>query len=66
VADTLSGRARVAHLALVNRVVGAVWAPGGRPQVVFVFTTAQRKIVSIDLLAEPARINKLDPAVLTD
>ena len=40
VADTFKGRARVAQLALVDGAVGAVWAPGGRPRVVFGFTIA--------------------------
>ena len=38
VADTFSSRARFAQPALVNEAVGAVWAPGGRPRVVFAFT----------------------------
>src|SRR5207247_2122857 len=38
VADTFSGRARFAQPALVNGAVGAVWAPGGQPRVVFGFT----------------------------
>ena len=38
VAKTFSGRARFAQPALVNGAVGAVWAPGGRPRVVFGFT----------------------------
>jgi hypothetical protein len=35
VAGTFSGRARFAQPALVSGTVGAVWAPGGRPRVVF-------------------------------
>ncbi len=38
VAETFSGRARFAQPALVNGAVGAVWAPRGRPRVVFGFT----------------------------
>jgi RNA polymerase sigma-70 factor (ECF subfamily) len=38
VARTFSGRARFARPALVNGIMGAVWAPGGRPRVVFGFT----------------------------
>jgi RNA polymerase sigma-70 factor (ECF subfamily) len=64
VASTFSGRARVAHPALVNGTVGAVWAPGGRPRVVFGFTIAHRKIVAIDLLADPERLRLLDVLVL--
>ena len=61
VADTFSGRARVARLALVNGAVEAVWAPGGRPRVVFGFTIAGGKIVAIDLLAD---LEQLDVVVL--
>jgi hypothetical protein len=38
VANTFAGRARVAKLALIDGSAGAVWAPGGRPRVVFRFT----------------------------
>jgi RNA polymerase sigma-70 factor (ECF subfamily) len=56
VAETFSGRARVAQLALVDGSVGAVWAPGGKPRVVFAFTISSGKIVGIDLLADPKRL----------
>jgi DNA-directed RNA polymerase specialized sigma24 family protein len=66
VADTFSGRARFAQPALVNGVVGAVWAPRGRPRVVFGFTITRGKIVEIDILADPARLRRLDLAILAD
>jgi RNA polymerase sigma factor (sigma-70 family) len=66
VADTFSGRARFAQPALVNGAVGAVWAPRGRPRVVFGFTITRGKIVKIDLLADPARLRQLNVAVLND
>jgi RNA polymerase sigma-70 factor (ECF subfamily) len=66
VADTFSGRARFAQLALVNGVVGAVWAQGGRPRVVFEFTIAHGKIVEIDLVADPERLSQLDLVFLED
>jgi len=66
VADTFSGRARLAQAALVNGAVGAVWAPGGRPRVVFGFTITRGKIVGIDLVADPERLRQLDLAVLDD
>ena len=64
VASTFSGRARVAHPALVNGTVCAVWAPGGRPRVVFGFTIVAGKIVAIDLLADPERLRQLDVLIL--
>ncbi|HEU0213909.1 MAG TPA: sigma-70 family RNA polymerase sigma factor [Jiangellaceae bacterium] len=64
VATTFSGRARAARAALVNGVPGAVWAPGGRPRIVFGFTTTGGKIVAIELLADPDRLHELDIVVL--
>jgi len=66
VAKQFSGRARFAQPALVDGVVGAVWAPGGRPRVVFGFTITRGKIVEIDILADPTRLRQLDLAVLND
>ena len=66
VADTFSGGARSARPALVNGAAGAVWAPGGRPRVVFAFAITRGKIVEIDMLADPARLRPLDLAVLDD
>jgi RNA polymerase sigma factor (sigma-70 family) len=66
VARTFSGRARFAQPALVNGAPGAVWAPGGRPRVVFAFTIADGKIVGIELLADPERLRRLDLAILGD
>src|SRR5439155_10524917 len=66
VADTFSGRARVSQTALVNGAVGAIWAPGGRPRVVFGFTITRGKIVQIDLVADAKRLRQLDLAVLGD
>jgi RNA polymerase sigma factor (sigma-70 family) len=66
VAATFSGRARFARPALVDGAVGAVWAPGGRPGVVFGFTITRGKIIEIDLVADPERLRRLDLAVLDD
>ena len=60
VAETFSGRATAAQLALVDGAAGAVWAPGGRPRVVFGFTVRRGKIVEIELLADPVRLGQLD------
>ena len=45
---------------------GAVWAPGGRPRIVFGFTITRGKIVAIDLVADPERLRQLDLVVLGD
>jgi len=64
VAKQFSGRAQAAQPALVNGAVGLVWAPGGQPRVVFGFTITRGKIVAIDILADPARLQKLNLSVL--
>ncbi|MDQ3985923.1 MAG: sigma-70 family RNA polymerase sigma factor [Actinomycetota bacterium] len=64
VAETFSGRARAAQPALVNGAAGLVWAPGGRPRVVFGFTIKSGKIAEIDLVADRERLRRLDLAVL--
>jgi hypothetical protein len=64
VAETFSGRARAAQLALVDGAVGLVWAPGGQPRVAFGFTITNGKIVEIELLADAERLRKVDLTVL--
>jgi RNA polymerase sigma factor (sigma-70 family) len=66
VAGTFSGRARFTRPALVNGAAGAVWAPGGRPRVVFGITITGGKVVGIELLADPERLRELDLVVLDD
>ncbi len=64
VAETFSGRAAAAQLALVNGLAGLVWAPGGQPRAAFGFTITRGKIVAIELVAEPERLRELDLVVL--
>ena len=66
VARSFSGRARFAQLALVDGSVGAVWAPGGRPRVVFGFTISEGRIVGIELLADADRLGEIDLVILED
>jgi ketosteroid isomerase-like protein len=63
VVDAFSGRAQTA-LALIDAAVGAVWAPGGKPRVVFGFTITDGKIVAIDLQSGPQRVRGLDVTIL--
>jgi hypothetical protein len=65
VAETFAGRARVAQPALVGGAVGAVWAPGGRPRVAFGFGFEGNKVVQIDLVADPDRLEQLDVTALS-
>jgi RNA polymerase sigma-70 factor (ECF subfamily) len=66
VAETFFGRARTAQSAVIDGAAGLVWAPGGRPRVVFGFTIENGKIVEIELLADPTRLGELDLVVLGD
>jgi RNA polymerase sigma-70 factor (ECF subfamily) len=66
VANTFSGRARAAQPALINGAAGVVWAPGGRPRVVFAFTIARGKVVDIEMVADPDRLGRFDLTILND
>ena len=58
--------AAFARPALVNGAAGFVVAPRGRPLAVAGFTVAHGRIVEIDLLADPARLRRLDLTVVDD
>jgi RNA polymerase sigma-70 factor (ECF subfamily) len=60
VAKIFAGRARGARLVYIDGVPGLVWAPGGKPRVVFAFTTAEGRVTGIELIADPARLGELD------
>ncbi|MFF4189756.1 sigma-70 family RNA polymerase sigma factor [Nonomuraea sp. NPDC001831] len=64
VAETFAGRARAAELALIDGAPGLVWAPGGRPRVVFAFTIANGRITHIDLLADPEYLEDVELVTL--
>jgi RNA polymerase sigma-70 factor (ECF subfamily) len=50
--------------ALINGAVGAVTIRNGEPFAVSAFTVSGRRIVEIDILADPERLRQLDLAVL--
>ncbi len=64
VAKLFAGRAQAAKPALVNGEVGVIVAPRGQLFLVFVPTIAHGKIVKIEVIAEPERLDRLDIAVL--
>jgi RNA polymerase sigma factor (sigma-70 family) len=66
VAGTFSGRARFAQTAIVDGAVGAVWAPGGTPRVIFGLTIADGRIVEINLISEPESLGRISLAILED
>ena len=59
VARMFAGRARTAELVLVDGVPGAMWAPGGRPRVVFAFTTVGGAVTAIDIIADEQHLSRL-------
>jgi len=62
-----SARARHSQLALVDGAVGIVHAPSGRLQIVLAMTVSpDRKITTIDVIADPGRLGRLRIAVLPD
>ena len=60
----LGQRARFAEPALVNGTVGAVIAPHGRLQLVLAFTVTGGRVAGYDVIADPARLARLELAVL--
>ncbi|MFG2491754.1 RNA polymerase sigma factor SigJ [Streptomyces caniferus] len=63
---TFSRFAAFARPALVNGAPGLVTAQGGRPFAVMDFTLADGKIVEINILADLARLSRLDLTILDD
>ena len=63
VASWFSTRARV-HLALVDGAAGLVWAPRGRPRGLLDLAIVDGKIVEINLIADPERIDQSDIMLL--
>jgi RNA polymerase sigma-70 factor (ECF subfamily) len=55
---------RVLRPALVNGAAGVVVTMGGRPVSVMGFTVSDGKIVRIDVMADPARLPRIDLTVL--
>jgi RNA polymerase sigma-70 factor (ECF subfamily) len=55
--------ARGGRRALLGGMAAAVWMPGGRPRVVWEFTTGGGRITAIDLIADPERLGELDLAI---
>jgi len=66
VAKQFAGRAQGARSLLVNGAVGVVVAPRGRLLLVLELTISHGKIAEVNVIADPARLKKLDLAVLGD
>ncbi len=61
---TYSSGARWTRPALVNGAAGVVIAPHGRPVAVLAFTVSGGRIVAIEALGDPVRVQQLDLSVL--
>jgi RNA polymerase sigma-70 factor (ECF subfamily) len=57
---TFSKLAAFSHRVLVNGAAGMLVTPGGRPFSVMAFTIRNGKIVAIDALNDPDRLEQLD------
>jgi RNA polymerase sigma-70 factor (ECF subfamily) len=64
VAAVFAGRARAAQVALVGGEPALVWAQGGRPRVVFLFTVSDGRITAVEVVADPERLVALGPVVV--
>jgi len=60
----LAGRARFAELALIDGGVGVVVAPRGRLLAALTFTLEGERITGYDVIADPAKLLRLDIALL--
>ena len=63
-ATTFARVAELSRLALVNGSVGAVGLTGGRIVSVAAFTVSDGRVTALDILTDPERLARLDPAVL--
>lgn len=64
-AQTVSQAGHFVQPMLVDGNVGIVWAPGGKLHRALRFHFANGKIAEVDIIAVPARLDKLELAVLT-
>jgi RNA polymerase sigma-70 factor (ECF subfamily) len=66
VAKQFVGRAQGARLALVDGSAGLLVAPGGKLFLAIKLTVANGKITEINAIADPAKLQQLDVAVLSN
>jgi RNA polymerase sigma-70 factor (ECF subfamily) len=64
VAERFMRQAEAAQVALIDGVPGAVWVANGRPVVAFGFTTRNRKVIEIELLADVERLRRMKIEIL--
>jgi RNA polymerase sigma factor (sigma-70 family) len=64
VAARFCGRAQAARPALIDGSAGAVWRKDGKPLVVFDFAIDGGRIVSIELISDADRLDRIDLTIL--
>lgn len=64
VAGMFSGRALGAEVAVLDGAVGLLWQVDGQPKVAWEFTVRDGVVTHIDMVADPATLNSLDPVSL--
>jgi RNA polymerase sigma factor (sigma-70 family) len=64
VASVFSEYGGGAHPALVGGLAGAVWAPGGRTRVAYLFTVTDGVITAIDRVANQELLRELEPVII--
>jgi RNA polymerase sigma-70 factor (ECF subfamily) len=65
-AVTFAQSAGSLEVMLIDGTVGLVWAPGGRPSRVLRLTIEDGKIVTADIIADPARLRELHLTTLNE
>jgi len=66
VAEQLYRRAKTLRLARIAGRIGAAFASGGKPRVVFDFTVKRGRISAVEIIADPDSIDALEVELLTD
>ena len=66
VAETFKGRAQAARPALVDGAVGVAVMLGGQLRIVLRVTITDERVAEIEAIADPARINAMEVAILGD
>jgi RNA polymerase sigma-70 factor (ECF subfamily) len=66
VARTFAGRAQAARPAFIEGDTALLWAPGGKPKVLFEFTVIDGRITGLELVADPDRLSAMEPDWLDD
>jgi RNA polymerase sigma-70 factor, ECF subfamily len=65
VAETFSGRAKAARLALLDGEPGLVWSHRGEVRMAFAFIVVDGRVTDIELIADPARLAAMGVEPLT-